>query len=1644
MRQNFLRGQHGSRALAVAAVTQASGRRSKDAEKFGRYRLLEVIGRGGMGKVYKAYDTVIGRDVAIKVLSAELADEPGFRERFRREALTAARLTEPHIISIYDYGEIDGQLYLVMPVIDGVDIHTALGRDGPMSPTRAVRVIEQLAAALDAAHANGLVHRDVKSSNAMMAAHDFVYLIDFGIAHDAAAPKLTRTGENPGTFAYMAPENFKPGKVDARADIYALTCVLFECLTTRPPFPHDTDAQLVTAHLYEGPPRPSQQCRGVPAALDAVIARGMAKKPNQRYQSAGDLAVAAHAALGTPPLREQAVGTAPRDRGGARYAETAESVPALLTPQTTWPPTGLRAFTGMAGSRPVGIRAASFPWPPPLQPDRPPYRGWEPFEPIDAGVFFGRDAELARAMEALRGMRQGEETLFVVLGASGAGKSCFLRAGIVPRLLEDDRSCLVLDIVRPELKALTGTSGLAQAICNTRQRFGLTQPPLGEIKDACTCGDVDRLRAWLMECRDAAQLPDTSSDDEPLTIVLPLDQAEELFAAGAGAEAAGLLSLVRALALGADGQEGLPLIVAATIRTDRYELMQTAPELAGLQTKQFDLRPMDSTQFHSVINGPAQRSTDGGHPLYLDEDLVRRLLVDVSAGGDTLPLLSLTLAWLYRDYGSTGRLTLEPYAERGGIDSVVHAEIDELLSSDPDEHAEELKLLRTAFIPWLATINPNKDQPMRRLARWDDLPENSRPLIDKFVAKRLLIKDRRDGVVVVEVALESLLRQWDDLATWLAEERENLKAADDIERAATAWHVHDDDPAWLLTGTRLVDAENLAAEPGFRDRLNPTRDYLLASRQRENKRAELEQQRQQAEAAAKEEAQAHALVLRKRSRILRIVLVVALLSGGAALVNFGRANVERDRADMRTREATAQRLMSEAPWMLVDAQAGDDVRAFQELLAANKLADTPSAVPLLNALVKRSSTDLIDNGIDPVVGVAFANDGHRLAVADRRHLRIWDTNSPTWRDNLRKSARTWQVNSQLTSVAISANGGVVAAGSEDGTVQVWNLNDQPPKATPVGQPHHGRVTSVALSRDGSQLASSGGDGMIDLSKSDGTHMRRLDTGGGIFTVAFDPAGDKLAAGGADGTIRVWTLGKVPPTGGNVPADTTVPNAHPGGVMSIAFSPTDPLIASGGADSSVLFWDSETLIPSGQQLTTLTGQGHTAPVTSVAFSADGHRVVSGSNDETVQLWDVAQRKRIGDPMVGHQGLVLSVAFLGDEIVSGGNDHALRFWNSVVGQPISEPLTGHGAPVTSVAITTDGQRIASASVDGKVWLWDSGTGTKISEMPEPVGVVPRVAFNSVAFNSAGDMVASGSADGKIRLWQWKNNRVTTFDTGRPVTAVALNPAGDRLVFADSDGQITLCELPSGRRTSLENRDHAMIFAVAFDPHGQRFASGGVSGIVRVWDLAGRQLWESDAGAGLPQTFSDEQHLADGHPGAVLSVAFSPDGRQVVSGSADWTAPGQDTPGTAGVVRRWDADRGTPLGEPAEVGEGGLAIMGLAFSPQPGATGDRIFGGSFSPYNVQLWNPGNGDQFSFPPSHKAPVVSVAVSATLIVSGSVDGTLRIWPNPPPGPAADALCAKLTTTMSEKHWHKWVSRTIPYDDHLCPGLPRTPDENPS
>ncbi len=264
--------------------------------ELGPYRLGPVLGRGGMGEVYRSWDTRRGRWVALKLLHPRFGADPAYRRRFRREAEAAADLREPHVVPVHDFGEIDGQLFLDMRLIDGTDLGTVLG-EGPLAPPRALDLITQVAAALDAAHAAGLVHRDVKPSNVLVGPGDFAHLADFGIARSTGSE--TAEGSVIGTMAYMAPERLRAEPADARSDVYSLACLLHECLTGSPPFVADDPPALVDAHLRLPPPALTDDA--IPPALRRVIARGMAKEPGDRPAGAGAFAAEARAALRRGP-----------------------------------------------------------------------------------------------------------------------------------------------------------------------------------------------------------------------------------------------------------------------------------------------------------------------------------------------------------------------------------------------------------------------------------------------------------------------------------------------------------------------------------------------------------------------------------------------------------------------------------------------------------------------------------------------------------------------------------------------------------------------------------------------------------------------------------------------------------------------------------------------------------------------------------------------------------------------------------------------------------------------------------------------------------------------------------------------------------------------------------------------------------------------------------------------------------------------------------------------------------------------------------------------------------------------------------------------------------------------------------------------
>jgi streptogramin lyase len=307
----------------------------------GGMRIDSVAGRGGMGVVYRAHQLALDRTVALKIVNPELADDDAFRERFRREARLAASLDHAHVVPVFHAGEADGHLYIAMRFVEGTDLAKMIGEHGSIPPRDAAEIVAQIASALDAAHARGLVHRDVKPANFLVTRQPgrwHAYLTDFGITKDVRDSGLTQQGVAVGTLAYMSPEQLEGISIDGRADVYSLGCVLFHALTGQPPFVRDSVAALMYAHIHTPPPL-------LGGSLDPVIARALAKRPANRYATAGEFARDVLAAVtGGPDRAGPLIDSGARDPATSTPPSESAAPPTLITPPT------------LVGARPPGRR----------------------------------------------------------------------------------------------------------------------------------------------------------------------------------------------------------------------------------------------------------------------------------------------------------------------------------------------------------------------------------------------------------------------------------------------------------------------------------------------------------------------------------------------------------------------------------------------------------------------------------------------------------------------------------------------------------------------------------------------------------------------------------------------------------------------------------------------------------------------------------------------------------------------------------------------------------------------------------------------------------------------------------------------------------------------------------------------------------------------------------------------------------------------------------------------------------------------------------------------------------------------------------------------------------------------------------------
>jgi len=469
------------------------------------------------------------------------------------------------------------------------------------------------------------------------------------------------------------------------------------------------------------------------------------------------------------------------------------------------------------GLEQAGLDPKHFDWPPASDPNRPPYRGLRPLESDDAGIFFGRDAPVIEALDRLRGLRETTPPrLLVILGASGAGKSSFLRAGLLPRLMRDDRQFLPLPIIRPERAAITGKTGLLTALEGAFQAAKL--PAKRTDLRAAIEGGAVKLRPLLQSLADKAT-PAADVKPKPPTLILSIDQGEELFLTEGQDEAKKFLALLRELLT----DDAPALIALFAIRSDAYERLQLAEELEGVRQDTFSLPPMPRGAYAEVIKGPISRLEGTERKFEIEESLVNALLTDIDVGGakDALPLLAFMLERLYIECGGSGRLTLADYEALGRIKGSIEAAVEcAFKEADkdpaiPKDRNARLAMLRRGLIPWLAGIDPDTGSPRRRVARQSEIPEEARPLIKHLVDQRLLATDisKETGEQTIEPVHEALLRQWGLLQGWLVEDAGLLSVLEDVKRASRDWAANAKDNAWLAhKSTRFKSAKQLIRE----------------------------------------------------------------------------------------------------------------------------------------------------------------------------------------------------------------------------------------------------------------------------------------------------------------------------------------------------------------------------------------------------------------------------------------------------------------------------------------------------------------------------------------------------------------------------------------------------------------------------------------------------------------------------------------------------------------------------------------------------------------------------------------------------------------------------------------------------------------
>ena len=1422
------------------------------------YRIESLLGWGGMSVVYLAEDLRLKRRVALKLLAAGLAEDESFRERFLRESELAASIDHPNIVPIYEAGTTEALLFIAMRYVEGRDLKERLQR-GRLDPADTIDIVAQVASALDAAHARGLVHRDVKPSNVLLDpgtrpdGSDHVYLADFGLTRPVSEETgLADDGNLLGTIDYVAPEQIAGEDLDGRADVYSLGCMLYECLVGQPPFRRDSDVAVVFAHLEAEPPPPTARRSELPAAFDAVIARALAKDPDQRFPGCRELARAA-------------------------LAVTADEASRLLVDAASRAAAG-RSDLGEVEAELAGkvvdlqlVREQERVLSDPVTPARVaaegicPFKGLASFEPVDADYFFGRERLVAELVARLVGAG-----FLGIVGPSGSGKSSVLRAGLLPALASG---------------VLPGSGGWRRLLMRPGER------PLDELRRVLVSGAKDP----LAEALDA--LPSGGR------LLLAVDQLEELFTAcRSDVERA---AFADALARAAADPDRRAVVVVA-LRADFYGRFAAYLGLAKLLgANQVLVGPMQASELRRAVELPAGRVG-----LRVEPELSDALIADVEGEPGALPLLSTALLELWQKRQDNA-LTLAAYRESGGV----HGAVARLAEGTYARIADERKPIARALM--LRLVGEGEGEaPVRRRAPLAELDLER----DRWVADVLaLLADSRlvtVGEGSVEVAHEALLREWPRLRGWIEEDAEGRRLRGHITRAATEWDSAGRDQSELYRGARLAAALDWSTDHAFE--LNELeREFVTESREtseEETRRVRRTNRRLRGLLggvavllAAAVAGGIFAVIQRGEAREAETAQLAQRLGAHA------QVEEDLDLSLLLARQAVA---IDETPqtrgYLLADLmRARPVVRILHgqsvpgiEVGLGRSLAVSPDGSRL--AVVAFDGLRLFDARTfeqlgDPLRGVgdgfaplAYSPDGKTLAVGGGGHVRLLDAR--TRKQLAKESLGT----AEATRMAFTGDGSRLVVVESKAEANSWITVRDAATLRPLGariepEGFTGRWLSqwwtdpsIALTPDGRSLVTTSTLGTLtwwDLESRDKT--RTVEIAEGYRALAISPDG-RTAAIGLDDGIQLLDVR----TGATRESRGTLAS-NP---IWLLFSPDGKTIVSTSRDGSVSIWDAGTLIPRE------TLRGHADSAWQPVFSLDGKTLYTASADGTAIAWDISGERRFGrhfrftddrGPWKWPDRHPGKFSPDGRLIAVGLNNEGIGLRDATTLVPAGAALLETGGEVTGLTFSADGQLLAAVTGNGMATIWDVRSRS-LRRGPF------RVDFGAVgvSISADGKMLATAGIGG-AKLWDVATGApLGRIGAGSPAGDVAFSPTEPLLAFVregwrqSGGGDTEIWDVARRSRIAAIDIDSTWVlgWTIAFSPDGRLVATSGIDWLVHIWDAhTGKLVRELEQNVG----------------NAVWALDFSPDSSIIVISGGD------------GFASLWDVATGAKIGQRLAVG-------------------------------------------------------------------------------------------------------------------------------